>query len=238
MQEHRLIERIIPIIKIQIDRIEVNHSADITTIDTIVDFFRTYADQTHHGKEEEILFRDLAKKPLLPEYSRIMRELIEEHVYARSLVEQVIESKETFLAGNNQGLTMMKTSLTKIANFYPDHIKKEDTHFFIPVIAYFSEDEQSAMLRDFYDFDRRMIHEKYAKVLESLEKTAQSQPGSNSYQSSGKGLYVCNVCGYIYDPAVGDPDHGIKTGTQFDQLPEGWRCPICDAPKSEFSKVE
>ena len=39
--------------------------------------------------------------------------------------------------------------------------------------------------------------------------------------------YVCDVCGYVYDPAVGDPDNGIDPGTSFDQLPEDWVCPLC-----------
>ena len=53
-------------------------------------------------------------------------------------------------------------------------------------------------------------------------------------EESGK--YVCNVCGYIYDPAAGDPDNGVKPGTRFDDLPDTWVCPICGAPKSEFTK--
>lgn len=47
--------------------------------------------------------------------------------------------------------------------------------------------------------------------------------------------YVCNVCGWIYDPSIGDPDNGIKAGTSFDDVPENWVCPVCEAPKSEFS---
>ena len=49
--------------------------------------------------------------------------------------------------------------------------------------------------------------------------------------------YKCIVCGYIYDPAKGDPDNGIKAGTKFSDLPDSWVCPECGAPKSEFEKV-
>ena len=49
--------------------------------------------------------------------------------------------------------------------------------------------------------------------------------------------YICDVCGYIYDPAVGDEDNGIKPGTPFENLPENWVCPICGATKDQFSKV-
>lgn len=47
--------------------------------------------------------------------------------------------------------------------------------------------------------------------------------------------YVCNVCGYIYDPATGDPDGKIPAGTAFEDLPDTWVCPVCGADKSEFS---
>ncbi len=47
--------------------------------------------------------------------------------------------------------------------------------------------------------------------------------------------YVCNVCGYVYDPKKGDPDHGIAEGTPFESLPEDWVCPDCGVSKSEFA---
>lgn len=50
--------------------------------------------------------------------------------------------------------------------------------------------------------------------------------------------YVCEVCGWIYDPAVGDPEHGIKPGTSFEDLPDDWVCPECGVPKSMFKPVD
>jgi rubredoxin len=46
--------------------------------------------------------------------------------------------------------------------------------------------------------------------------------------------YRCNVCGYIYDPALGDSDSDIAPGTVFEALPDDWVCPICGASKEEF----
>lgn len=48
--------------------------------------------------------------------------------------------------------------------------------------------------------------------------------------------YEC-PCGYVYDPAEGDPDHGVPAGTDFKDLPEEWVCPLCDAEKEYFEKV-
>ena len=47
----------------------------------------------------------------------------------------------------------------------------------------------------------------------------------------------CTVCGYIYDPAVGDPDGGIQPGTAFEDIPDSWVCPVCGAIKSDFEKL-
>ncbi|MBP7055617.1 MAG: rubredoxin [Candidatus Omnitrophica bacterium] len=49
--------------------------------------------------------------------------------------------------------------------------------------------------------------------------------------------YKCTVCNYIYDPAAGDPDTGVKPGTPFEKLPDDWVCPLCGAPKSDFEKI-
>ncbi len=49
--------------------------------------------------------------------------------------------------------------------------------------------------------------------------------------------YKCSVCGYIYDPELGDPDGGIRPGTPFEKLPDGWTCPVCGASKDQFEKI-
>jgi rubredoxin len=48
------------------------------------------------------------------------------------------------------------------------------------------------------------------------------------------GKYVCTVCGYVYDPAVGDPENGVTAGTAFKDLPDDWVCPVCGAEKDQF----
>ena len=50
--------------------------------------------------------------------------------------------------------------------------------------------------------------------------------------------YVCEICGYVYDPAEGDPDNGVDPGTSFNDLPDDWECPTCGAPKDDFVKEE
>ena len=50
--------------------------------------------------------------------------------------------------------------------------------------------------------------------------------------------YVCDVCGYIYDEEIGDPDNGVEAGTKWEDVPEDFLCPLCGVGKDEFSEVE
>ena len=168
MWEHRLIEKMLKLFGGEIKNIDESKKVDTVFIDTAVDFIRTYADRTHHGKEEDILFRDLAKKNLSLEHARIMGELIEEHKYARKTVGRLVAARERYLGGEDTSQEVMDC-LQELARFYPQHIEKEDKHFFFPCMNYFTKEEQDAMLSEFYEFDRKMIHEKYAKLVEDLK---------------------------------------------------------------------
>ena len=50
--------------------------------------------------------------------------------------------------------------------------------------------------------------------------------------------YVCSVCGYVYDPARGDPDNGVSPGTAFEDLPGEWVCPVCGVSTDSFEPEE
>jgi rubredoxin len=51
-------------------------------------------------------------------------------------------------------------------------------------------------------------------------------------------LWICDSCGFIYDPAIGDPDGGIPPGTAFEEIPKDWFCPVCGARTSDFRPLE
>jgi len=50
--------------------------------------------------------------------------------------------------------------------------------------------------------------------------------------------YICEMCGYMYDPEEGDPDNDVEAGTTFEDLPDEWVCPICGVGKDQFVKEE
>ncbi|MBN2252139.1 MAG: rubredoxin [Kosmotogaceae bacterium] len=50
--------------------------------------------------------------------------------------------------------------------------------------------------------------------------------------------YRCTICGYIYDPEIGDPDNGVDPGTTFEDVSEDWVCPLCGASKDDFEPID
>ncbi len=48
---------------------------------------------------------------------------------------------------------------------------------------------------------------------------------------------MCELCGYVYDPELGDPDSGVNAGVRFEDLPESWVCPVCGAGRDQFRKI-
>ena len=177
MWEHRLIEKMLSFFEGETRKITEQKKVDPLFVDTAVDFIRTYADRTHHGKEEDILFRDLIKKKLSREHARIMDELVEEHKHARKMVGMLVDAKERYLKGANT-LQEVVSLLRELAHFYPIHIEKEDKHFFFPCLDYFSREEQESMLQEFHEFDRNMIHEKYTGVAERFLGQSVAKPPS------------------------------------------------------------
>jgi hemerythrin-like domain-containing protein len=172
MIEHRLIERMIHVINEEVKKIDRESSVKSGFIETVVDFIRTYADRCHHGKEEDILFRDLKKKNISSEHLKIMEELIEEHLWGRKTSTALVSAHDRYRGGDETRLGEIKTLLRNLADFYPRHIEKEDKHFFLPVMEYFSQEERDRMLQEGFEFDQKLIHEKYRSIVETAENIA------------------------------------------------------------------
>ena len=177
MIEHRLIERLITLMAREFKRIKDNTEVDPefafvdpVFIDTAVDFIRTYADRCHHGKEEDLLFKALAEKNLSPAHRQTMAELIQDHAWARETTASLVKAKDAYLLEKPGALNDLMEHLEKLVDFYPRHIDKEDKHFFIPCLAYFSEAEQADLLARMHEFDRQLIHEKYRGLVETMEQ--------------------------------------------------------------------
>ena len=169
MIEHRLIERMIALIKRELQKIRKSQKVDPLFIDTAVDFIRIYADRTHHGKEEDILFRALEAKPMKEQDRQVMDALVQEHAFGRKTTAALAAASALYRSGDNAALDQICDHLLTLSDFYPKHIVKEDKVFFPAAMDYLSDDEQQTMLDAFWEFDKKMIHEKYRSIVEAIE---------------------------------------------------------------------
>lgn len=167
MIEHRLIEKLLAAAA-GLTNGMTPKTYDPVLVDSIVDFIKTYADRTHHGKEEGILFHELSKKAVSGDNLIVMNELIDEHKQARAKVRGITELNERYKGGDRSVVSQIKEIIHWLAEFYPVHIKKEDKELFPKSEKYFSNDELEAMLQNFWTFDRNMIHEKYQSILKNI----------------------------------------------------------------------
>jgi flavin reductase (DIM6/NTAB) family NADH-FMN oxidoreductase RutF/rubredoxin len=87
--------------------------------------------------------------------------------------------------------------------------------------------EKSCMTYDYYHVVKRGTTPKSAPSY--VEEKKEVKPKMDKYK--------CSVCGWIYDPDIGDPDGGIAPGTPFEKIPDDWKCPVCGAAKIEFEKM-
>ncbi len=165
MEEHRIIERIIPYLRSAVEAGRRDGTVDPRLLELVLDFIPTYADRCHHGKEEGLLFAALDKKPLAPEHRTVMDELVEEHRQGRRAVQRIRGAAEAFRRGDPEALATVFDAFEFLAVFYPAHILKEDRRFFVPVMEYFSAEERRALLEAGYDFDRRLFHELYREKV-------------------------------------------------------------------------
>jgi len=168
MWEHRLIEKMMQVAGAKADEMEKTGKIDTSFVEVVIDFMKIYADRTHHGKEEEILFRTLQDKNLSPEHARMMNELTDEHSQSRLRTRTLMETNSHYAHGEKGTRDEIVSLLRETAVFYPRHIEKEDKHFFHESQRYLSNEESDRMLASFWEFDRRMIHEKYEQVVKNF----------------------------------------------------------------------
>jgi hemerythrin-like domain-containing protein len=169
MKEHRLIERMLPLIHKEARKAVETRQVDLAFLDAVVDFIRWYVDKTHHAKEEEILFKDLSGRDLVARDRELMAALITEHEYGRKTVTRLVEAKIKYVNDHDEALNTIRDTLEELAGFYQEHINKEDNIFFPAAMNYLGEREKAEMILAFQDSDRMMIHEKYQSVIDQYE---------------------------------------------------------------------
>ncbi|HAL45372.1 MAG TPA: cation-binding protein [Phycisphaerales bacterium] len=169
IDEHHLVGRMINIIRLEISKIENSGKIiDASVLDSIVDFLRFYINITHHEKED-ILLNKLKEKPIRPEDIEIIEQLIEEHKYMKTAIDDIVNAEMQYFKGENT-LGIIITTFNALISLYPKHIQKEEENIFPIVEKYFNDDELALMQNEFDRVDREMIHKKYKTLIEELKK--------------------------------------------------------------------
>ena len=169
MQEHRVIERMIALLRVELVSIAGTGRADTAFLDSAADFIHTYADLCHHGKEEHILFALLASRELEPDLASEMADLIQDHVLGRKMTRGLVDANRRYATGDKEAVAEIQSAIQSLVDFYPVHIAKEDKHFFKPALQQLTADERDQLLLDFDEFDRGLIHRRYRGLVEQLE---------------------------------------------------------------------
>jgi len=98
-----------------------------------------------------------------------MEELFEEHIFGRETTQALVEANTRYRNGEESAISDIAANLQALTKFYPKHIEKEDKVFFPSSRHYFTDEEEQAMLSEFWEFDRNMIHEKYKSMVNGFE---------------------------------------------------------------------
>ena len=169
--EHKIIALIVGAAPVLASKLEEGRPVDTRLISGIVEFMRLYADQCHHGKEEELLFPLLADKGV-PMHGCPIGGLITEHARGRILVKGLDEASSALTTNESDvsARDRLIANLRGIADLYPGHIWREDYMLFPMTCKILSKEEQDSLYAAFQKVDERIGND----VIDRLARFAQS----------------------------------------------------------------
>jgi len=171
MKEHRKIERMVALIANEAQRLGADQAArpSLEFIEAALIFMREYADECHHGKEEDILFAELGQREISDEHRGIMERLLADHTRGRALMAQLDDAARRSGKGDTEARAEIVEAMQGVADLYPDHIRTEDKQFFIPAMDYLDNEEKEDMMEEMWDFDHDLFTGLYEGCITEFE---------------------------------------------------------------------
>lgn len=169
-EEHRFIAKVVSAATVLADRLDADQPVKIETLESIVEFMRTYADKCHHGKEEDLLFPKLAERGV-PMRGCPVEALTREHALGRALVKGLAEATGAFRRGDPSAKESLIKNLRGIAELYPHHIWKEDYLLFPLSNKVLSVEDQQNLAQEFEKVEEsvgRDVHQRLQQLSEEL----------------------------------------------------------------------
>ena len=175
-QEHLLIAQVVRFISTLSARIEAGQTVDPDILHDVVEFMRLFADQCHHGKEEDLLFPLLVKKGV-PLHGCPIEALTAEHVRGRAFVKGLAESAEAYKKSAAFARDGLIENLRAIAGLYPNHIWKEDYLLYPMANKVLSPEDLRALAPAFEQVEINMgqeVHHRFEQLVAQLERRIES----------------------------------------------------------------
>ena len=181
--EHRVIQKMVAGMSLLAERLEGGEPLDVSLLESIVAFLRTFADRCHHGKEETFLFPALIRRGV-PSHGCPIGGLTMEHQKGRVMVGELADAIRGYAAGEPPAREDLVKSLRALVAFYPNHIWKEDYLLFPLAGKVLTPEDQQELMNKFETVERELLiegHEGFDKVATELERKVSgivSEPGN------------------------------------------------------------
>jgi hemerythrin-like domain-containing protein len=172
IHEHKAIEIMLSVMSVIADQILKGKGFDVSEIDQIVDFLKTFVDKCHHGKEENVLFPALVAAGI-PKENGPVGVMLHEHVLGRGFIKDIIDGAESYKSGNNAASQSIAYAMLKYVTLLQNHIKKENNMLFPMADKVLNPTEQDLIYEQFERIEEEIVghgvHEKYHKLIKQLK---------------------------------------------------------------------
>lgn len=166
IREHRLLRRLTNRMEQELESIRNGDAPDLDFLDAAIDFAVVYMEDSHHAKEETILFAALNRKDIAVDHRHMIEEFLAQHRTSRDLASRLGELRDQVRVAAPGALSDLIRELKSAAEFYRQHIAREEAYFFPEAAKYLSIGEQESLLLDFQDFDRDFLQNRFEKILD------------------------------------------------------------------------
>lgn len=174
-EEHHYIQKVVGAMAVLAERFESGQDVETETVQTIVEFMRTFADKCHHGKEETHLFTLLERKGV-PIRGCPIGILTAEHQRGRTLVSALASAVDTYAKNGESARKSLIQALKSLTELYPGHIWKEDYLLFPMTNKILNSEEQKDLQQKFEMVEKTIgpdVHQRFIQLSEKLERDTQ-----------------------------------------------------------------
>lgn len=164
-REHGVIRKMLRKIDDELEMIAEQNRLDIEFIDAAIDFFKVYANEFHHGKEEKFLFRGIEGRNPAQEHLSYVQTLYDEHREGERLVTELGAAMDKWKFRDEGSIVDIVRIIKTAGDFYKKHLRNEEKDYFPVFMDYYSAEEDSRLAASCENFDRDFINRKYTRYF-------------------------------------------------------------------------